>query len=108
MPLQPPPVRPLLNSNDHKEWAFMIGSYMLNLGSIENTTRELIFRIAGEGSEVASCELGDRIGFIRKGFPREPRPRHKLAMTTLTLAKKQQEFRNIVAHSAVMLFARPD
>jgi hypothetical protein len=103
-----PAVQPLFNPADD-EWVVMTGRYILNMGVIEFATRLLIVRIEGtDAVPIFSVELAARIGFIRKRFPRANAARHKWAMDNLEVAMKHTTFRNIVAHSPLVLTNLPD
>jgi hypothetical protein len=82
----------------------MIGRYMINMGTIEMTSRLIVLQIKGSDRDpIFSSELSLRIGFIKNSFPREHRDRHTWAMKVLKVAAKHVGFRNIVAHSALVI-----
>lgn len=99
----------LLNPHDN-EWVAAVGRFMLNMGVIEAETQLLIGEMTPQGdlSPVHSAELTARIGFIRNQFPREDNARHQWAMNTLQVAVKLARFRNIVAHSSLIVTDHAD
>ena len=102
-------IKQLLNPSDDNEWVIMVGRYILNMGSIEMTTRQLISMIEGKtNSPVMSEGLASRIGFIRKRFPRTDQSRHSWAMNVFAVASKHVGFRNAVAHSGVVYTSGSD
>jgi hypothetical protein len=87
----------------------MTGRYILNMGVTEFATRALIVRIEGTNAvPIFSAELATRIGLIRKRFPRADTARHKWAMGNLKVAMKHTTFRNIVAHSPLIIAGLAD
>ena len=99
----------LLNPQDN-EWVVAVGRFMLNMGIIEAATQFLIGEITPQGdlAPVHSAELAARIGFIRNRFPRANSARHQWAMNTLQVATKLAGFRNIVAHSSLIITGHAD
>ena len=86
----------------------MVGRYVLNMGVVEMATHLLIDRIEGTDAVAHSSGLDPRLGFIRKRFPRKDAARHKWAMNVLQVAAKHAGFRNIVAHSPIVIASRAD
>lgn len=102
-------IKHLLNPSDNNEWVTMVGRYILNMGSIEMTTRQLISMIEGKtDSPVMNEGLASRIGFIRKRFPKSDQKRHAWAMNVFAVASKHVGFRNAVAHSGVVYTSGSD
>lgn len=92
-----------LNADDGA-WVQAVGKYMLNMGSLELMTRNLIFNIHGTDSvPIYSDTLAARLGYLRSRFPRDPQDRHQWAMRIFAVADKHVKFRNSVAHSSVVL-----
>jgi hypothetical protein len=103
-----PMLKPLFNAQDD-EWVVKVGRYMLNMGVIEAASRLLIVGILHtEIAPIFKDELTARIGFIRKKFPRENNARHQWAMNVLKVANKLAGFRNIVAHSPLVITGHAD
>jgi hypothetical protein len=101
-------IQGLFNVKDD-EWFVMVGRYILNMGVVEMATRLLIDRIEGtDAVAIFSGDLDPRLGFIRKRFPRKDDDRHKWAMKVLQVAAKHAGFRNIVAHSPLLMASRAD
>jgi hypothetical protein len=102
-------IKHLMNPSDDNEWVTMVGRYILNMGSVEMTTRQLISIIEGTtNSPVMKEGLPSRIGFIRKRFPHSDQKRHSWAMNVFTVASKHVGFRNAVAHSGVVYTSGAD
>ena len=91
-------------SADDDAWVQLIGKYMLNMGSVELMTRNIIYNMHGtDNVPVYSDTLAARMGYLRARFPREPQSRHQWAMRVFGVADKHLTFRNSVAHSSVVL-----
>ena len=102
------PIQALFDPAD-EEWIVLTGRYILNMGVIEFATRLLITKIEGtDAVPIFSAKLAARIGFIRKNIPRPNAARHKWAMGVLEVAKKHTTFRNIVAHSPLLITGLQD
>jgi hypothetical protein len=98
----------MFNASDD-EWVVMIGRYILNMGSLEFTTRMLIASVVGTDSEpVFDGPLASRISFLRARFPQKDPIRHQWAMKAFDLAQKHTTFRNIVAHSPILITGHED
>ena len=101
-------IKPLFNAKDD-EWVVMVGRYMLNMGAMEWATRELVTRVYGTDATASfKGDLTARIRIVRRRFPREDRVRHKWAMNALDVARKHSGFRNIVAHSPLIITGHAD
>jgi hypothetical protein len=101
-------IKPLFGAQDD-EWVTMLGRYMLNMGGIELATRLIIARITlGDSAPIFSDDLAARIGFVRKRYPRSNKSKHSTAMNTFEVALKHARFRNIVAHSPVVVSGSED
>jgi hypothetical protein len=93
-----------LRITEQNDWVIAIGRYILNMGSVEATTRLLIsIHEKSEQSKVINADLSGRIGFLRNRFPREDNARHSWAMNVFNVASKHAGFRNIVAHSPLLI-----
>jgi hypothetical protein len=103
-----PDLLPLLNPED-QEWVQLVGRYILNMGAVEATTRLLIaIHERDDRAAVMSADLPSRLGFLRSRFPRAPQERHAWAMNVFFVAGKHASFRNIVAHSPLMITGHED
>lgn len=101
-------LEPLLNVTDD-EWITLVGKYILNMGSVEATTRTLISIVErSDRSPVMNSDLPSRIGFLRTRFPRAPVERHSWAMKVFGVASKHVGFRNIIAHSPIVISRHED
>lgn len=101
-------VQPLFDPS-LEEWVIPVGRYIMNMGSVEMATRLLIAQIQGTHiTPVFNAALDSRIGFIRNRFPRKDKTRHEWAMNVLTVAKKHSDFRNIIAHSPLVVTGHAD
>ena len=101
-------ILPLLNPDDH-EWVTLVGRYILNMGSVEASSRLLITLHEGDDqSLVMSADLRARLGFLRTRFPRSLVERHSWAMSVFDMAMKHVGFRNVVAHSPLMITSHED
>lgn len=101
-------LQPLLNATDD-EWVTMVGRYILNMGSVEMTTRLLISQIEGnDRSLVMAADLPSRLGYVRKRFPRADQQRHSWAMKVFDVVNKHVAFRNAVAHSPIVITGHED
>ncbi len=101
-------IKSLFGAQDD-EWVTMLGRYMLNMGAIEMATRTIIASITGEDSApIYNDDLAARIGFVRKRYPRSDKIKHSKAMNTFEVALKHTTFRNIVAHSPVVVAGAED
>ncbi|TXC66470.1 hypothetical protein FSC37_13350 [Piscinibacter aquaticus] len=101
-------LQPLFNADDN-EWVVLVGRYVLNMGSVEATTGLLISM--HEGTDQApsmNADLPSRLGFLRARFPRTSSDRHSWAMNVFAVASKHVGFRNIVAHSPLMITGHKD
>lgn len=79
------------------------------MGAIEMATRTIIAKITGgDSAPIFSDDLAARIGFIRKRYPRSDKTKHSKAMNTFEVALKHTTFRNIVAHSPVVVAGAED
>ncbi len=86
----------------------MVGRYMLNMGVVEGGTRLLVAQVLGtDQNPIFKDTLVARIGFVRKKFPQGDTARHKWAMNAFDVAERHAGFRNIVAHSPLMISATP-
>jgi hypothetical protein len=101
-------IKPLLNGPDD-EWVMMVGKYITNMGGVEAATRILISQVAGtDRFPVMNADLPSRLGFLRNRFPRTPEERHSRAMNVFRVASKHVVFRNIVAHSPILIAGYAD
>ncbi|PTQ77124.1 hypothetical protein C8R26_11044 [Nitrosomonas oligotropha] len=101
-------IEPLFNPTDD-EWISMVGKYILNMGSIEFATRILISIVdADPKSKNMNGDLPARLGYLRRKFPREPKEVHSKAMLVFDVALKHVGFRNIVAHSPIVISGHAD
>jgi len=101
-------ILPLLNPED-QEWVQLVGRYVLNMGAIEASTRLLItIHEANDRTMVMSDDLPSRLGFLRNRFPREPSARHAWAMNVFGVAARHVRFRNVVAHSPLIITSYED
>lgn len=101
-------IQPIVNPND-EEWVQLVGRYVLNMGAVEATSRLLIAIHEGDDrSLVMSADLESRIGFLRGRFPRDPSDRHSWAMNVFAVTGRHIGFRNIVAHSPLMITGHED
>jgi hypothetical protein len=101
-------IEPIFNATDD-EWITMVGKYILNMGCAEAATRVLIAICEGtERVPTINADLPARLGYLRRRFPREPQDRHSWAMKIFEVASKHIGFRNIVAHSPIMITGRAD
>jgi hypothetical protein len=101
-------IEPLIDATED-EWILMVGKYILNMGSVEAGTRQLISIVEGSDmSQVMTADLPSRLGFLRNRFPREPHERHTWAMNVFDVALKHVRFRNIVAHSSIIFTGHAD
>jgi hypothetical protein len=101
-------IKPLFAASDD-EWVVMVGRYMLNMGALEMATRLLIARVMGGDTDpIFADDLSVRIGFLRKRFPRENNERHSWAMNAFEVALKHSGFRNILAHSPLLIAGQAD
>jgi hypothetical protein len=98
----------LVNPEDD-EWVLLVGRYIMNMGAAEATTRLLIALCERNDRAAAmTADLPSRLGYLRKRFPRQPQERHSWAMNALAVASKHVAFRNVVAHSPLMITSHPD
>ena len=98
----------LVNPDD-EEWVRLVGRYIMNMGAVEATTRLLIALCEKNDRAAAmTADLPARLGYLRRRFPRHPRERHSSAMNTLAVASKHVAFRNVVAHSPLMITGHAD
>ena len=98
----------LVNPED-EEWVRLVGRYIMNMGAVEATTRLLIAVCEKNDRAVAMmADLPSRLGYLRKRFPRQPQERHSWAMNVLAVATKHVAFRNVVAHSPLMITGYAD
>ncbi|MFC5302900.1 hypothetical protein [Azospira restricta] len=103
-----PTIEPLFNATDDK-WVLMVGKYIINMGGVEAATRLLISIVdRSDNSPVMSGDLPSRLGYLRRRFPREPKERHSRAMAVFEIAAKHVGFRNIVAHSPIIITGHAD
>jgi hypothetical protein len=101
-------IEPLFNGPD-EEWVALVGKYILNMGSVEATTRMLIsLAEQSDLSQILNADLPSRLGYLRRRFPRDPTDRHSWAMNVFTVAAKHVSFRNIVAHSPIIITGHAD
>jgi len=101
-------ITPLFNANDD-QWVVLVGRYILNMGALEMATRIIIARIEGtDNAPIFGDDLAARIGFVRSRFPRHDTARHKWAMNAFDVAVKHTGFRNIVAHSPLVITGNAD
>lgn len=101
-------IPPLINPED-EEWVRLVGRYILNMGAVEASTRVLV-AIYEKSDRVPtmSADLPSRLGFLRSRFPRAPIERHSWAMNVFAMASKHVGFRNIVAHSPLIITGHED
>ena len=79
------------------------------MGSVEATTRELIaIYEKSDKSVVMNADLSGRIGFLRNRFPNGDNARHSWAMNVFSVASKHAGFRNIIAHSPLLITGLED
>jgi len=98
----------LVNPDD-EQWVRLVGRYIMNMGAVEATTRLLIARCEKNDRATAmTADLPSRLGYLRKRFPREPQERNSWAMNALAVASKHVAFRNVVAHSPLMITEHAD
>ena len=101
-------IEPLFNADDN-EWVVMVGRYVLNMGAVEATTRQLIsLHEQTDRAPDMNADLPSRLGFLKKHFPRGNPERHSWAMSIFIVANKHVGFRNIVAHSPLMITGHDD
>jgi hypothetical protein len=101
-------VSALVNPDD-EQWVRLVGRYIMNMGAVEATTRLLIARYGKNDRAAAmTADLPSRLGYLRNRFPREPQERHSWAMNVLAVASKHVAFRNVVAHSPLMITGHAD
>jgi hypothetical protein len=101
-------IEPLFNATDD-EWVTIVGKYIINMGGVEASTRVLIAICEGTDNAAAmSADLPSRIGYLRRRFPRASKERHSWAMQVFDVASKHVGFRNIVAHSPIMITGYAD
>jgi hypothetical protein len=101
-------IQPLMNPDDH-DWVILIGRYILNMGSVEASTRLLITIHEGnDRAKTMNADLPSRIGFLRGRFPRNNTARHSWAMNVFNVAGKHVGFRNIIAHSPLVITEHQD
>lgn len=101
-------ILPLLNPED-QDWVQLVGRYILNMGAVEACTRRLIaIHEANDRVLVMSHDLSSRLGFLRNRFPREPTARHSWAMDVFSVAVKHVGFRNVIAHSPLIITGHED
>jgi hypothetical protein len=99
---------PLVNPED-QEWVELVGRYILNMGAIEASTRVLVaIHERNDRAPVMSADLPSRLGFLRSRFPRSPQERHAWAMNVFFVAGKHVGFRNVIAHSPLMIAGHED
>lgn len=100
--------KPLFNAQDD-EWVVMIGRYILNMGAVEMATRQIIAHITGTDQDpMFSQKLARRLQYIRRRFPRTNKALHEHAMHTLRVAERHTGFRNVVAHSPILITGHAD
>jgi hypothetical protein len=96
-------LKPLFGADDG-DWVTKIGRFVLNMGAIEGTTVLLVAQIERKiRSRTENADLKSRIGFIRSRFPNEELHRHKWAMNIFRVALKISAFRDVIAHSPLVL-----
>lgn len=101
-------IEPLFNASDD-EWVTMVGKYIINMGGVEASTRVLIsLWEVTEHAAAMNAPLPNRIGYLRRRFPREPKERHSWAMNVFNVAENHVGFRNIIAHSPIMISGHAD
>jgi hypothetical protein len=101
-------IEPLFNFTDD-EWVLMVGKYIINMGGVEAATRLLISIVdRSESSPNMNGDLPSRLGYLRRRFPREPREQHSRAMAVFDVAARHVGFRNIVAHSPIIITGHAD
>lgn len=101
-------IQALLNPND-EPWVWAVGRFMLNMGVVEQATRLLVAEITGSDQEaIFSDDLASRIRYLRKRFPRDAAERHADATNVFAVALRLCGFRNIVAHSPLIMTKRED
>ncbi|MDZ4085224.1 MAG: hypothetical protein U1E69_00310 [Tabrizicola sp.] len=101
-------IQALLNPDDDP-WVWAVGRFMLNMGVVEGATRLLVAEITGSDQEaIFSDDLASRIRYLRKRFPRDTAERHAHATNVFTVALRLCGFRNIVAHSPLILSKQED
>lgn len=101
-------IEPLFNVTDD-EWVLMVGKYIINMGGVEAATRLLISIVErSDSSPNMNGDLPSRLGYLRRRFPREPREQHSRAMAVFDVAARHVGFRNIVAHSPIIITGHAD
>lgn len=101
-------IKTLFNAQDD-EWVTMTGRYILNMGALEFATRAVIAIISGgDKHPIFSDDLAARLGFLRARFLKTDRVRHSWAMNVFTVANRHLGFRNIMAHSPLVISGRSD
>jgi hypothetical protein len=101
-------VTPLFSAQDD-EWVVMVGRYILNMGALEMATRLVIGRIDGtDQTPIFSSDLAARLGYIRKRYPRTDNVMHERAMKIFEVAERHTGFRNIIAHSPIVISGEAD
>jgi len=96
-------MKPLFGADDG-EWVTKIGRFMLNMGAIEATTVLIVAQIERRNrSQTEKLDLKLRIRFIRERFPKEELHRHQWAMNIFGVALKISAFRDVIAHSPLVL-----
>jgi hypothetical protein len=98
-----------LRVTEQNDWVIAIGRYILNMGSVEATTRVLIaIHEKSDQARVMNADLSGRIGFLRNRFPRVDNARHSWAMNVFNVTSKHAGFRNIIAHSPLLMTGSED
>ena len=101
-------ILPLINPED-QEWVHLVGRYILNMGTVEASTRLLIaIHERNDRAAVMTADLPSRLGFLRSRFPRDPPERHSWAMNVFGVAAKHVGFRNVLAHSPLVITGHED
>ena len=96
-------IKPALNYNDN-EWVNLIGRYIMNMGAIEMTSRLIIARIHNTDKiAIFNEDLESRIKYIKAKYPRNNKARHSMAMKLFSVIERHIGFRNIIAHSPIVL-----
>ena len=99
---------PLMNPDD-QEWVQLVGRYILNMGAVEASTRVLVaIHERNDRAPAMTADLPSRLGFLRSRFPRAPQERHAWAMNVFFVAGKHVGFRNIIAHSPLVITDQED
>ncbi len=96
-------IKPAFNSDDD-EWVRLIGRYILNMGAVELASRLIITHIHNTDKiPIFNEDLDARIKYIRARYPTNDQAKHSAAMKLFSVIERHIGFRNIIAHSSVVL-----